>query len=657
MAAPRATMDFFAAQAAAKRHTFLLVVLFALAIALTVALADAGISLVLSGSGRHVSRGVVVVTGAELDPAQAWWARFGDLLLPVTGAVLAIVALGYAWHAIQLGGDGGDAVARMMGGRPVDRLTQEPGERRAVNVLEEMGLAAAIPVPRLYVLDGEPGINAFAAGKSPEKAVVAVTRGALDQLSRDELQGVFAHELSHVLNADMRLNLRLMALIGGLTALALAGRLVLQSTPGRGWSSSRRRSGGGVILVVGLVLLLAGAIGAFFARLIRLAVSRQREYLADAAAVQFTRNPGGLAGALARIADGGSALHSPHAPEAAHLFFANGVSGFSAGFLSTHPPIEERIRRLQAVPLGATPRPAPPAPGATAAPQAAVVPRGSALAIGLAAAAAVGRPAPEHLEAAAGALAALPPALADAAREPFGARAVALALLLDADTSLRARQLASLSADPVLAAETARLGAALDAVARPRRLALLDLALPALDGLSPDQARSLVRDLSALADTDGRLTLHEWALQRLVRRRVAPRLGAPAPAQRLRALEQVEVEALELLSALAWTGQREPEAAQQALDAGVQAMGIGGPWRLLPRDRFTAARLDAVLARLDEAVPPLKARLLSGAAACVLADGRLTLAEAELLRAVAGSLGLPMPALPEVESPPAASAA
>jgi Zn-dependent protease with chaperone function len=654
MAVPRATMDFFAAQAAARRHTFVLVLLFALAIALTVALADTAISLALSLTGDHVARGAQVVAGQDLDAVGAWSVHFGGLLLPVAGAVLAVVAVGYGWHAVQLGGDGGDAVARMMGGRPVDRLTQDPGEKRAVNVLEEMALAAAIPVPRLYVMDGETGINAFAAGRNPEEAVVAVTRGALGQLSRDELQGVFAHELSHVLNADMRLNLRLMALIGGLTALALVGRILVRytgSTNSSWGTSSRRKSGGSAIVLVGVGLLLAGAIGSFFARLIRLAVSREREYLADAAAVQFTRNPDGLAGALRKIAAAGSALQTAHAPEAAHLFFANGVGGFLAGFLSTHPPIDERIRRLQAVPLGTAAPRAAPAPGPSLA-----SPPGSAAAIGLAAVAAVGRPTPEHLEAAASVLAAFPAALVEAAREPFAARALCLALLLDADPALRSRQLAAVS-DPELGAETARVAAEVAGIARAQRLALLDLALPALDGLSPDQARTVVRDLAALALADGRLTLHEWALQRLVRRRLRPQLGERVAAPRMRALEQVEVEALELLSALAWTGQRDPEVAQAALDAGTEAVGVGGRWRLLPRDRFTAPRLDATLARLDEATPPLKARLVAGAAVTVLADGRVTLAEAEMLRAVAGSLGLPMPAIPEVEGPAAETAA
>jgi len=634
-------MDFFAAQASARRHTFILVVLFALSVALTILLADLGVSLALSGTTRHMGAGAARLTGQELDPALAWRAHFRDMLLPVTGVVLLVVTLGSGLSAVRLGGDGGDAVARMLGGRPVDRLTGEPGERRAVNVLEEMALAAAIPVPRLYVLDGEPAINAFAAGTTPDRSVVAVTRGALEQLTRDELQGVFGHELSHVLNADARLNLRLMALIGGLTVLALVGRVLLSASGGG--SSSRRRSGNGVLIGIGLALLVAGAIGAFFGRLIRLSVSRQREFLADAAAVQFTRNPGGLSSALSKIAAQGSGLSTPHAPEAAHLFFANGVSGFFAGFLSTHPPIEERIRRLQATGSGgAAVRPAGTAPSPALSRAAPVSPA----AIGLAATATVGRPTPEHLEAATGALASFPPAITAAAREPFGARALSLALLLDRDPAVRARQLRVVGGEPAMGQEVARLGAALDPVPREQRLSLLGLALPSLDALSADQARALVDELKALADADGRLTLHEWALQRLVRRRLEPKLGAPAAAVQARSLEQVEVEALELLSALAWVGQREPEPAQRALDAGVEALGIAGRWRLLPRDRFSAARLDVVLSTLDGASPPLKAQLLAGAAACVLADGIVTATEADLLRAVAGSLGLPMPALP-----------
>lgn len=666
----RSTMDFFAAQEAARKRTSVLVVLFFLAWALTILFADMGITLILTGSD-HRGRHRAAVTELEDGSAGGLVSdRFLGLLLPVAAAVSAVVLIGTAWHAFQLGSDGGDAVARMLGGSPIDRSTQDPGERRAVNVLEEMAIAAAIPVPRLYVLSEEPTINAFAAGTTPERAVVAVSRGALDALSRDELQGVLAHELSHVLNHDARLNLRLMTLVGGLTALALLGRLVLELA-GRGRYRSRGKDNAGLaFLAVGLVLLVAGAIGAFFGRLIRLAVSRQREFLADAAAVQFTRNPGGLSGALQKIADHGSALSTPHAPEAAHFFFANGLGGFTAGLLSTHPSIEERIRRLQAGPLAALATPVAAAPSvpaaarasaaasavaAAAAPAARAFPGVTPLAAG-AATAGIGRLAPEHLARATQVLAAYPAELVDAARQPSGAQAIALTLLLDADAAVRDRQLAAI-ADARLRGEAERLSAITGPVPAQDRLGLLDLALPTLDRLSAAEAQALAQALQRLAGADGRVTLYEWALQRLVRRRLGPQLGARRATVRARALEQVEVEALELLSALAWVGQRDPEAAQRALEVATRSLNVRAQWRLLPREGFGPDRLDAVLERLDEASPPLKAQLLAAAADCVLADGQVTAGEAQLLRAVAGSLGLPMPGLPAAPGSPAASAA
>ena len=317
MSAPlpaRRTLDFFDAQVRARRNTGLLVFLFVFAWLATIVLADVGLALALS-----------------VDPVA--------LLLPVAGLVTLVVLSGSAFHAVRLAAGGGDAVARMLGGRAVDRQTTDPAERRLVNVVEEMAIASGLPVPRLYVLDGESGMNAFAAGFTPDRSVVAVTRGALDGLDRDELQGVVAHELSHVLNADTRLSTRLMAMVGGLTVLALLGRILLRGGDGRG-------KGRGMVVGAGLALLVAGSIGAFFGRLIRLAVSRQREFLADAAAVQFTRNPGGLSRALGKIGQQGSRLSTPEALEASHLFFAEGVGGFLSSFLSTHPPLEERIRRI-----------------------------------------------------------------------------------------------------------------------------------------------------------------------------------------------------------------------------------------------------------------------------------------------------------------------
>jgi Zn-dependent protease with chaperone function len=615
MSAPlpaRRTLDFFDAQARARRNTGLLVFLFAFAWLATIALADVGLAVALS-----------------IDPV--------TLLLPVAGLVTLVVLSGSAFHAVRLAAGGGDAVARMLGGRAVDRQTTDPAERRLVNVVEEMAIASGLPVPRLYVLDGESGMNAFAAGFTPERSVVAITRGALEGLDRDELQGVVAHELSHVLNADTRLSTRLMAMVGGLTVLALLGRIVLRGGGDRG------KDRGGAALGIGLSLLVAGSIGAFFGRLIRLAVSRQREFLADAAAVQFTRNPGGLARALGKIGQQGSRLSSPEALEASHLFFAEGVGGFLSSLLSTHPPLEERIRRITQGEPGTAAPPAPSRPPVAAGPGR----EGVALPPAIqAAAATVGRPGPEHIERAGEILSALPAGLVGLARGPLGARGVACALLLDPAPEVRERQLLALERDPAVASGVRPVAAGIEPLDPAARLALLDLALPALDHLSPAQADELLRDLAAVASREARPELFRWAVRRVIERRIAPLIGGRRSAPvRIWALEDVQVECLELLSALAWSGAAGPAEAEVALAAGLAALGVPVTWRLLPASKVDPARLDRVLARLDEAAPQLKSRILTACAACALADRTVVPGEGGIVRAVAASLGCPVPPL------------
>jgi Zn-dependent protease with chaperone function len=640
----RATIDFFAAQAAARRRTAVLVAWFALAWAGTIAF-------VLVVAAAFLDSGVVGRAGP------GWWAVTGYGRAPAvsSGALLAFVAAGVtlvtlggsAWHWARLAKDGPHAIATMVGGVLVSHETHDAAERRLVNVVEEMAIASGLPVPAIYVLPEEGGINAFAAGFSPDRAVIAVTKGAIDALSRDELQGVVAHELSHLLNADARLNLRLVALIGGITVLAFVGRTLLRVV-GDGAGRRRVRGGGrvGVALgAAGLALWLAGSVGAFFGRVIRAAVSRQREFLADAAAVQFTRNPEGLAGALSKIALQGSALASAAAPEVSHFFFA---SGLRSSWLATHPPIEERIRRI--VPQGLA-RPARAQAPATAgerggapAAVAAVAPAFAAAAAAPAAiVASVGNPEPRHVGWASELLARLPPEIAAAARSAGSARALACALLADADPAAREAQLAAVS-DAAVRGEVARLAAMLSAAPREERMALLDLAAPALASLAPDDAAALLRDLGALAGVRGRTGVFEWAVQRVVRRRLGPALGERPARVDAVAVEDVEVEALEVLSTIAWLGARDEAGARAALDAGAAALGKRG-WRPLARDAIRASRLDAALARLDRAAPPLKRRLLEACAACALADGRVVAAEAEVVRAVAASLGLPVPPL------------
>ena len=352
-------MDFFQHQEVARRSTRRLIFLFALAVLCVV------VAVNIVGAAIYFS--FVVPAGRAWVPASLP----NGFFLTNTIVVLGLIGGGTVVEMSALS-SGGDAVAKMVGARPVDPSTHDLLDRRLLNVVEEMAIAAGIPVPRVFVMDDENTINAFAAGHSINDAVIAVTRGTLTRLNRDELQGVVAHEFSHVLNGDMRLNMRLIGVLFGLMVVAMAGRFLLEIA-GRTRGGSGRGSGGvlAALFLAGITLWVLGYIGVFFGRLIKAAVSRQREFLADAAAVQFTRNPEGLSGALNKIAEHGSALATAHAPEAAHFFFANGLGGFTAGLLSTHPPIEERIRRL--APHLAAPR-GPPSVQACAADPAIMLP-------------------------------------------------------------------------------------------------------------------------------------------------------------------------------------------------------------------------------------------------------------------------------------------
>ena len=268
------------------------------------------------------------------EPSVGLWQP--DLFLWSTLATLAVILIGSVTKTLELH-RGGSAVAEMLDGRLINSNSTDLDERKLLNVVEEMAIASGVPVPQVYVMDNEAGINAFSAGFSTSDAAIGVTRGGMKKLSRDELQGVIGHEFSHILNGDMRLNLRLMGLIFGILCLTVVGRVLL-----------RTRGRKNPLPLLGLALVIIGWVGVFFGRLIQAAVSRQREFLADASAVQFTRNPGGLAGALKKIGGlaSGSQLTSAHALEASHLFFANGMRNSLFGIMATHPPLPERIRAL-----------------------------------------------------------------------------------------------------------------------------------------------------------------------------------------------------------------------------------------------------------------------------------------------------------------------
>ena len=639
-------MNFFEQQAAARRRTGWLVFYYGIALALIVVAVYVAVLLIVVRGNAH---------GGHL--AAGLWRP--DLFLWVAVCTLGLVGGGTLCKIAALR-SGGAAVARMLGGQPIDPHTAVPEERRLLNVVEEMAIASGVPVPPVYVLDQEDGINAFAAGFSTSDAVITVTRGTLSYLNRDELQGVVAHEFSHVFNGDMRLNLKLIGTLFGIQLIALIGYWTLRIV-GRSSGGSRSRSkkggGAGAIVLLGVALLIIGYVGVFFARLIQAAVSRQREFLADASAVQFTRNPDGIAGALKKIGGlvEGSRVTAPQAEAASHLFFANGLAPRLTSLFATHPPLVERIRlidpafngefpkvaRLAAeMPLpdlsgpALTPSPAPPPLPVAAA--VAMTPRQATLRTGTLS--------PELLAGAATLLASIPTALRDAARGGLGAQAVCFGLLLSADAATRGRQTTALAGISGVLAEAERLEQQLHDLPMAARLPLGELALPGLRTLSQAQYSAFRDAAFALAAADEEIDLFEYAILRMVTRNLDPLYGfAKRTVVQYYSLTPLMSECAVLLSAMARFGATDESAAAQSFAQGWAALQAGDAQPLLPADQCGLDTVDHALDRLAAVPPLLKERVLHACAATAASDSQLTAEEAEMLRAVADSLQCPLP--------------
>ncbi|MBI4409874.1 MAG: M48 family metallopeptidase [Gemmatimonadetes bacterium] len=630
----RPRLDFFAAQASARRRTELLLLLFGLALL--------GISYLVYLAFHQYSHGHTLGTGAH--PFHA------DMYAQV--AFLTALALGggsvYGMWRLR---HGGGAVAALVGGRAVDPATRDPLERRLLNIVEEMAIASGAPVPAVYLLDNENAINAFAAGLSLHNAVIAVTRGALDRLNRDELQGVVAHEFSHILNGDMRLNVRLIGVLYGLLFLALIGRILAQRPLGRLTRSSP-------LALLGVGLALVGYLGVLVGRIIKLAVTRQREHLADAAAVQFTRNPAGLAGALKKVGAMfvGARITHPAAEELSHMYFVESATLMT--MVHTHPPLLQRIRRLdpafdgdfsrhqtrvgeQQEPMGvdAEFRPRPGVePGPAAAGRQAP---GELLAALLSRS--IGAPAPEHIAYAAGLLDSLPETLKSAVHTGEGAQAVVCALLREADPAVAAtqRELERRYGGAAFPQHVETLLPLLRGQDESARLPLLDLALPALRTLPEERARAFQSLVDALVRADRRVRIFELALTRVLARQLAGRKERPSaagPGPPLR------VHLSAILSAVARAGVREEKEVRAAFEAGAARLHESlGRLELLPAAAIGFESLDAALARVETVSLALRGKLLEACAFCAGQDGLVRASEAEFLRAIAETLDCPVP--------------
>ncbi|MBA2779241.1 M48 family metallopeptidase [Billgrantia kenyensis] len=632
-------MDFFGAQEQARRLTLWLIMLLVIAVAGMIAatVAVVALALVLLEGGQPGG----VALDRVLDPI---------LIAGIALGVLLVVGMGSLARHRQLRA-GGSAVAEALGGRAINADTRDPDERRLLNVVEEMAIASGLPVPSVYLLD-EPGINAFAAGHAPQDAAIGVTQGAIRSLSRDELQGVIAHEFSHVLHGDMRLNMRLIALLYGILVIGLVGRMLLRATATRRMvRGSRQNNGKAVLLGAGLALMLVGFVGTLCGNLIKAAVSRQREFLADASAVQYTRNPEGLAGALKRVAAHaqGSELRSSRAEEFSHLYFSRGLPSLR-GLTATHPPLDTRIRRLEPEWDGELPEPrregeaaSQPAEPADEPPVQAA--RTAALA-GVAASSAasnlsqrVGEPGSDDLAQALRTLEGIDTALLEAAHDPYAARALVYGVLMGADPESRACQREALveAALPEVMAELDRLEAPLAEMAPGQRLALIELCLPVLRQQSVAQYARFHDCLQRLMATERNPGALQWALHRLV---IAGSAGKPLRAGHRLALAQADAAVARLLSSLALAGSGEASEAGEAFRKAAEQLPLSTPFVAQPA---TPAELDWALDRCARLSDQERTRLLQAMAQCFAHDGQVSPREAELLRAVAWSLGCPLP--------------
>ncbi|MCC6706294.1 MAG: M48 family metallopeptidase [Gammaproteobacteria bacterium] len=615
-------MSFYEHQDRARARTVQLLVLFALAVVIIVACINAVMfALGLSqAAAPHTWR-------SWLASAYGGWTSL---------SVLAVMGAGSAYTSLRLAG-GGKALAAMIGARRVAGRAADAREQQLRNVVEEMSLASGTPAPALYVLDGESALNAFVAGTRPTETVMVVTRGALEAFTRDELQGVVAHEFSHVFHEDMRLNMRLMGMLGGILLVSRAGRGLMRV----GRDSSEKSTA--QVALLGLALFVIGYLGVLLGSVIQAAISRQREFLADASAVQFTRNPDGLASALYRIGNsGGSRLHSAHADSLAHFCFGEAVRPALAGLLATHPPLAARIAaiapnfepgRVRADDV------APPATGhgarGSAQPAASLAAASIAASVGRFAASAAARVLHDGL----------PPTLLDAARGE-APTAVTYALLLAATPGAEHAKAWEVLRQREGDASVARVKALLPhfiGLEIQARLPLLNLALPNLTALSAAERTSVRNTLAAIIDADGELSFFEFAVQRIVEDHLAER-AARALAVRHFSFANVRDALCKTLAALAWGGSEGRDAAEAAFLRAWRPFSLG--MEPLPaRQDVTARALVSALAELAALSPLLKQNVISACADCVLEDGRVHAVEAELLQAIALSLDCPLPPL------------
>lgn len=669
------TMDFFGAQDRAKTNTFKLVILFMLALA----------ALCI---GMFVIINTVYVYGSKEEGAQATVQDFlnWDILAFSVLGTMGLVGCATLFKVASLSG-GGEKVASMLGGRKINPSTTNLEERKVLNVVEEMAIASGVPTPDVYMMP-EDSINAFAAGTKIENAVIGVTRGCVKLLTRDELQGVIAHEFSHILNLDMKLNIKLMGGVFGIMVIAIIGRYMMEIAARSGRGSSKDNKGAFGFILVGLGIFILGSAGLFFSRWIKSAISRQREYLADASAVQFTRNPAGIAGALKKIGGlhHGSAITAPNAEEASHMFFGNCLK--SSFMFATHPPLEDRIKRIdpgfngQFQPISpkdvvrdeptrsqaraaAKSKSPIPIPGLPNIPGGENIPLPGGAVIGAAileeeekrrlahaavsADQTVGNPGKLQLDYASDLIHQLPDQLADDLHHPMTAMATILALLLDSQNDkIRLTQLQILDSNGPkgLRREVERIHPSVVTLGHQFLLPLAELSAPALRDLSHQQYVDFKKLCHLLIEADQSIDLFEYTLDKMLESSLDEFFGLTKnQSVQIYSPNGVIPEIENVLACLAHHGNSELTDAQKAYEAGIQSIfDFRSTRKSLPeKSHCGLSQLNEAMQRIRQCSAPVKKQIIQAVGKTIAADGMITRIESEMMRSLCYGFGCPVP--------------
>ena len=645
-------MDFFGRQDIARKNSKILIFYYAVAVL--------GISSVIGLTVLFIRSWLLEserIPHLELD--------FFDLKVFIlsAGPVLILILLASFFKSLALTKGGGAMVAKSLGGREVDRSTNNHKERILVNVVEEMSIASGVPVPSIFILDQEDDINAFAAGYTPSDAAIGVTSGCLNILNRDELQGVIAHEFSHILNGDMRLNIRMISVLFGILVLTLIGYFTIRFLPwgssGRSSSNSKEGNGGGivVILIIALAMMIFGFIGQIMAKLIKAAVSRQREFLADASAVQFTRNPAGISGALKKIGGGGGSIISHHrAEEASHMFFGSCFKKKFINIFATHPPLEDRIRAIDGTFDGFH------TVDKTNYIQShfdqsesmvSSLSSGSSSNLeghqyGLDSLEQMGQINEEQLYVARGILSTIDDKIIETVRDRNGAKVAAGFLLLSSEEITKEKQINIIN--DFIGTISNDLQVYLNQIfdyPSATKIALMDLCLPSLRNCSENEYDQFCNYIDELINADDQVDLFEYMIQRIIRRHLDKYFGRVKKAGSFRyvSLSNLNKECAVILSAMAGVGSAIKSESQSAFNSGASILENegSGNLKILEPNQCSILEIDQTLDTLEKCSGALKRKILVACGTVALSDNHINCLEIELLRAIADSIGTPIP--------------